>query len=120
LGRWVRAARASDVPSGGARSVTIEGRSYTLYNDRERGFFATDDTCPHQGASLGDGTYHEGRVICPWHGWVFDVRTGECLRVPVVSLACYATRPAGEHVEIELPDGTGDGDGGSDAGQARA
>ncbi len=120
MGRWVRAARASDIPPGDARAVTIEGRGYALFHDRERGFFATDDVCPHQGASLGDGTYHEGRVICPWHNWVFDVRTGECLRVPVVSLACYATRPAGEHVEIELPDGSEAADGGSDAGQARA
>jgi nitrite reductase (NADH) small subunit len=120
LGRWVRAARASDVPPGGARSVRIEGRWYALFHDRERGVFATDDACPHQGASLSEGTYHEGRVICPMHGWVFDVRTGECHGVPVTSLACYATRPVGEDIEIELPDESGDVDGGPDAGQARA
>jgi nitrite reductase (NADH) small subunit/3-phenylpropionate/trans-cinnamate dioxygenase ferredoxin subunit len=106
LGRWVRAAAASDIPPGTAKAVNLEGRWFALFHDPERGFFATDDACPHQGASLGEGTYHEGRVICPWHGWVYDVRTGECLGVPVVSLACYATRPAGDDIEIELPFGT--------------
>ena len=106
MGRWVRAVAAADIPPGTAKTVELEGRTLALFHDPERGFYATDDTCPHQGASLGEGTYHEGRVICPWHGWVFDVGTGECLRVPVVCLACYATRRAGDDVEIEIPAGT--------------
>jgi nitrite reductase (NADH) small subunit len=104
MGRWVRAARAADIPKGQGRAVQVDGRWIALFHDPERGFFATDDTCPHQGASLGEGTYHEGRVICPWHGWVFDVGTGACVRVPGISVACYATRPEGDGVLVELPD----------------
>ena len=102
MSRWVRAVTAADVPPGSAKAVLIEGRWYALFHDPQRGFFATDDTCPHQGASLGEGTYFEGRVICPMHNWVFDVRTGGCHGIPDVSLACYATRPVGAHVEIEI------------------
>ena len=102
MGRWVRAAAAADIPPGSAKAVLVEGRWYALYHDRERGFLAIDDTCPHQGASLGEGTYFEGRVICPMHNWVFDVRTGACVHVPGVGVACYATRPVGADVEIEL------------------
>ena len=104
MGRWVRAARLSDLPRGEGRAVRIDGRWFALFHDAERGILAIDDACPHQGASLGEGTYHKGRVICPWHGWVFDTVTGACAGVPRVSVACYATRPAGEDVEIELPD----------------
>jgi len=106
LGRWVRAAAREDIPPGTVKTVLVSGRSVALFRDAGGAFFATDDLCPHQGASLGEGTYHEGRVICPWHNWVFDVRSGECLRVPDVRVACYATRPAGGDVEIELDDGT--------------
>ena len=105
MGRWVRAIAAADIPPGSAKAVSIEGRWFALFHDPDDGFHATDDLCPHQGASLGEGTYYEGRVICPWHGWVFDVRTGACLRVPGIEVACYATRPVGEDVEIELEDG---------------
>ena len=103
--RWVRAASARDVPPGSAKSVKVSGRWLALFHDPEAGFHATDDACPHEGASLAEGTYHEGRVICPQHSWVFDVRSGECLRMPEVSLACYATRPCGDDVEIEIDDG---------------
>jgi len=101
----VRAAAAADVPRGTAKAVSVEGRWIALFHDDDGGFHATDDLCPHEGASLAEGTFHDGRVICPSHGWVFDVRTGERLRVPEVRLACYATRPAGPDVEIELGDG---------------
>jgi len=82
--------------------VRILGKWFALFHDSDGEFHATDDACPHEGASLAEGTYHEGRVICPSHSWVFDVRTGDCLRMPGVSLACYATRPAGDDVEIEF------------------
>ena len=109
----MRAAKASEIPPGEGRNVRVERHEIALFHDAEHGFFAIDDTCPHQGASLGEGTYHEGRVICPMHNWVFDVRTGACLVVPEDSVACYATRRNGDDVEIELP-------GGPDAGQASA
>jgi nitrite reductase/ring-hydroxylating ferredoxin subunit len=105
LGRWVRAAAAADIPDGSAKSLSIEGRWIALYRDLEGRFYATDDACPHEGTSLAEGTLHEGRVICPSHSWVFDVRSGACLSMPGVRLACYATRPAGPDVEIELEDG---------------
>ena len=105
MGRWVRVASVSDIPPGSGKAVSVDGRWFALFHDPQGGFHATDDSCPHQGASLGEGTYHEGRVICPWHGWVFDVRTGACLLVPVVHVACYATRPVGDDIEIELEDG---------------
>jgi nitrite reductase/ring-hydroxylating ferredoxin subunit len=109
LPRWVRAAAAADVPPGSARAVSVDGRWVALFHDPDTGFHATDDLCPHQGASLGEGTYFEGRVICPWHNWVFDVRTGDCVRVPGVRVACYATRRAGDGIEIAIDDEGGVG-----------
>lgn len=103
MGRFVRAAATADIPPGCAMSVSIEGRRYALFRDADGSFHATDDLCPHEGGSLSEGTYHDGRVICPLHAWVFDVRTGSCLSVPDAELACYATRAVGSHVHIEIP-----------------
>lgn len=115
MSRWVRVPEAAGIPPGGAAAVRVEGRWIALFHDPADGILATDDTCPHQGASLGEGTYHAGRVICPWHGWVFDARTGACSGVPGIAVACYATRPCGDSVEVELPDAQG---GAEDAGRA--
>lgn len=38
---------------------------------------ALDGICPHQGGPLGKGKLHGCIVTCPWHGWQFDVATGQ-------------------------------------------
>ena len=43
----------------------------------ENGVFALDGICPHQGGPLAQGDVCDGVVTCPWHGWQFDVRTGQ-------------------------------------------
>ncbi len=41
------------------------------------GFFAVNDKCPHNGASLGNGCRtNEGSVVCPMHRYHFDLKTG--------------------------------------------
>ena len=54
----------------------VEGTTVAVfYVDGE--YHALDDTCPHQGGPLGDGKVEDGCVYCPWHGWEFDIQTGE-------------------------------------------
>ena len=103
MSRWVQLAGAADVPPGEGRTVTADGLRLALFNDGGE-FFAVDDNCPHQGASLGDGVLHEGRIICPLHSWVFDVRTGQCPRNTHAPVRAYPTRCSGGSVEVELPD----------------
>ena len=41
------------------------------------GFYAMNDKCPHNGASLGNGhCTSEGSVVCPLHRYHFDLKTG--------------------------------------------
>ncbi len=40
-------------------------------------FHALDGVCPHQGGPLGKGVLTGCLVTCPWHGWQFDVTTGQ-------------------------------------------
>ena len=75
MDRWVKVAEADELPPGNGRRVVAGPLRLALFNDGGE-FFAIDDGCPHQGASLGEGLLHGGRVVCPLHSWVFDVRTG--------------------------------------------
>lgn len=113
----MHAALSADLAPGRGITVTVGGRRIALFHDETRGILATDDTCPHEDASLGEGLFHAGRVICRRHGWIFDAASGACLNIPGVRLACYATRPAGDGIEVELPD---EAEGERDAGQAGA
>lgn len=103
MGRWVRVARVRDVPAGTGRTVLAHGKRLALFHDGD-GFYALDDLCPHRGASLGEGILLNGVVICPWHQWTFDVRTGVNPRAPEIGVPRYAARCDGEAIEIEIPD----------------
>ena len=42
------------------------------------GVYALDNACPHQGYGLVTGALNDETVVCQWHNWKFDVRTGAC------------------------------------------
>jgi nitrite reductase/ring-hydroxylating ferredoxin subunit len=85
-------ARVADVPVGGCKRVEVSGRAIAIYNVGGR-FYALFDRCPHQGGPLSAGTvatdlrsdrpgqlcFDPARsyVTCPWHGWEFDLATGQ-------------------------------------------
>ena len=73
---WVRIASTEDCPVGEAKEFVAEDRMVALFNvDGE--FFALDGVCPHQGGPLGQGSLSGCVVTCPWHGWQFDVASGQ-------------------------------------------
>ena len=85
-------ALASDIPVGKRKIVNVAGRPVAVFNI-EGEYFALLNRCPHQGASLCHGlltglmtSESPGEIIysrqgeflrCPWHGWEFDVRSGQ-------------------------------------------
>lgn len=85
-------AAVADFPPGTRRLVTVNDRGIVVFNI-DGAYFGLFDRCPHNGGSLsqgvltglvqsaepGDYSYvRQGEIIrCPWHGWEFDVRTGQ-------------------------------------------
>ena len=73
---WIRIAAVDDCPPGEAREYVVQDRIIALFQVDGR-FYALDGICPHQGGPLGRGTVCGGIVTCPWHGWQFDVVSGQ-------------------------------------------
>ncbi len=98
----IRVAAVSEVPPGTAREVMAGDKVVALYNV-EGVFCALDGVCPHAGGPLGEGTLRGSTVTCPWHGWQFDVKTGEnCLNRKMTHKS-YAVKVEGDDVFVELP-----------------
>jgi nitrite reductase/ring-hydroxylating ferredoxin subunit len=84
--------RASDLKDGERMIVTVNNRSIGIFNVGGR-FHGLPNQCPHKGAEMcrgvlvgdlsspapGTFVYDSGRkfITCPWHGWEFDVETGQ-------------------------------------------
>jgi nitrite reductase (NADH) small subunit len=83
-----KVAEVADVPDGQGRVVDVAGRTLAIFNVGGR-FYAIDNTCPHRGGPLGEGDIEGSLVICPWHGWRWDVTTGANANNPAVRVACF-------------------------------
>lgn len=83
MAEFVRVAAASDVPPGGATVVELDGRRIAVFNV-DGAYYAIDDTCTHEEASLSAGGCNGEIVTCPKHGSRFNVRTGRVLSLPAV------------------------------------
>lgn len=101
---FVAVAQAEDIPPGSARQVEVGGRPIALVN-ADGMFLAVDGDCPHHGGPLGEGQVWPGCVLaCPWHGAVFDARTGEVLRGPARKpVRTYQVKVADGAVLVAVP-----------------
>ncbi|MBM4418921.1 MAG: non-heme iron oxygenase ferredoxin subunit [Chloroflexi bacterium] len=93
----------AEAPSpGGSRRVNVGGREIALYNV-DGAYYATDDVCTHDEASLADGELFGCIVECPLHGARFDVRNGKALSLPAVyPVRTYPTRISDAGVEVTV------------------
>ncbi len=73
---WHPVCRIEDCPPGASREFVVGDRIVALFQVDGQ-FYALDGVCPHQGGPLGKGCLTGHWVMCPWHGWQFDVRTGQ-------------------------------------------
>ena len=81
---WTRITAVENVPPQEGRSVSVAGREIAIFNLGDR-FSAIENECPHQGGPLCDGIVSGTTIVCPLHGWRFDLDNG---------LATRASRPA--------------------------
>jgi 3-phenylpropionate/trans-cinnamate dioxygenase ferredoxin subunit len=66
----------ANLPVGAVTTILVNRKKICLAHTSE-GFFAVNDKCPHNGASLGNGyCTAEGAVVCPLHRYRFDLKTG--------------------------------------------
>jgi nitrite reductase/ring-hydroxylating ferredoxin subunit len=99
---WVRVAGVLEIPVGTGKEFAAGGRVVALFNV-EGEFHALDGVCPHAGGPLGEGVLRGNIVTCPWHGWQFDVTTGQhCLNANLKHQA-FPVRVLGNDVLVELP-----------------
>lgn len=98
---FIAVANVSDIPVGRMRAFTIGDRKIALYHT-ERGFFASDNVCPHRGGPLADGDLIGEEIICPWHLWGFDVATGLCTGNATVSVLTHEVRVDADRIMVRL------------------
>jgi nitrite reductase (NADH) small subunit len=69
----------SKIPLGEGRVYAINGENIAVFRTRGGSVYAVQAACPHRGGPLADGLVGGTTLICPLHGWKFDLTTGQAL-----------------------------------------
>ncbi|MBF8287358.1 MAG: Dioxygenase, ferredoxin subunit [Candidatus Rokubacteria bacterium] len=102
MSRRVFIGPAADVPIGEGCVVEAEGKTLALFNV-DGAFYALENACAHRGGPLGEGDLDGTVVVCPWHAWRWDVKTGANVNNPAVKMPCFPVSVDDGRVFVELP-----------------
>ena len=65
-------------------------------------YSAMDNICLHRGGPLGQGMVENGKIVCPWHAWAWDPKTGEAAHNPSAKVAVYPLKIENGDVLVEI------------------
>ncbi len=99
--QWTRITPVENVPPLEGRSVTAGGVEMAIFNLKDR-FVTIENKCPHKGGPLCEGIVSGTAVVCPLHGWRFDLDSGMAVRASMP--ACVTTFPTRVEEGIILVD----------------
>ena len=101
MAEFIKVAKRGEVPAEMGKYVTVQGREIALFNVGGK-ICAIHHVCPHQGGPLAEGGLEGNVVTCPWHGWQFDVTTGECVFNPTIKQETYKVKEEGQEIFVEI------------------
>ena len=84
-----------------AKEFTVSGKVICVANVGGT-YAAMDNICLHRGGALGQGVVMDGKVICPWHGWMWDPRTGQAMQNPNFFVNVYKLEIRDDDVWVEI------------------
>ena len=91
----------TELKEGTMKMVTVSGKHILLARiDNE--IYGISHSCPCMKCDLAQGKLEEYIVICPCHGWKFDVRTGVYLRTKQKLLTTYRCKIENGKIHIEI------------------
>jgi nitrite reductase (NADH) small subunit len=102
LAEWVRLCGVGEIPAEGqVKETAANGIAICLANIGGE-LSALDNVCPHRQGPLGQGWIEGESVVCPWHSWTFNTKTGEAEYPVHERVAVFRVKTEGEDVLVKL------------------
>ena len=102
MANLVKVADKGSLLPGKGMAAEVNGLRIAIFNVDNQ-YYAIDDACSHAGGSLSEGNLDGAKVMCPWHGAEFDVKTGEALSPPAFDgIKTYPVKVEGQDIKIEI------------------
>ena len=98
---FVSSIKESELKDGNMKAIRIKGKPILLTRVDGQ-VYAVSNLCPHAGCKFEGGILTSYIVMCPCHGWKFDVRNGQYQEIPQVKLECYRCKIENGKIHIEI------------------
>lgn len=73
---WYKVSNQTEISTPFIKKVVANGKAVCLVNTGSA-VYAVSATCPHAGADLSRGSCHNGKLVCPFHRYAYDLSTGK-------------------------------------------
>jgi nitrite reductase/ring-hydroxylating ferredoxin subunit len=100
--REVRVAAADEIPDGQRKIVDAEGVSIGVIHQDGK-WYALRNSCLHRGGPVCEGELQDGTLTCPWHGYQYELSTGELLLDRSAHLDAYKVSVRDGQVHVIIP-----------------
>ncbi len=102
MAKWVRLCGVAEAPAAGQATEANAGGTWLCLANVNGELAALDNLCPHRQGPLGQGWVENGRVVCPWHSWAFDAKTGMAEYPVGQQVQVFPLKIEGEDVLVEM------------------
>ena len=104
---FVKVGSLSALPPGSVIETQVGDGTYAICNvggdEAHAEVHALDGICPHAGGPLGQGALHGATLVCPWHAWEYDCRSGVNEMDDGYRIAKVPVKIEGDDILIEIP-----------------
>ena len=102
MAQWVRVCGLAEAPGPGkVMEAEVEGVGVCVANVGGE-LSALDNWCPHRRGPLGQGWIEGEAVVCPWHSWAFNAKTGQGEYPEGERVGVFPLKVEGEDVLIDI------------------
>jgi nitrite reductase (NADH) small subunit len=95
----IKMGKLSELPPGRSLEKRILARRVAVFNVAGT-LYAIEGDCKHMKATLANGDVVDGILTCSWHGWQYDLNSGECLGRPGMRLKRYEVEIDGDDIYV--------------------
>jgi len=99
---YIRIGSQADLPGNNEAREFTAGERVICVANVDGACSAIDNVCLHRGGPLGQGVVLDGKLVCPWHGWLWDPKTGEAAHNSAARVAVYSIKVEGDDVLVDL------------------
>jgi nitrite reductase/ring-hydroxylating ferredoxin subunit len=99
---YVKLTTQSELPAQGEAKEFELGEKIICVANLNGTITAMDNVCLHMGGPLGQGYIEGDKLVCPWHGWEYNPKTGEVEGDPKSKLAVYPIKVENGDVMVEV------------------